>query len=70
MIETLMGYLSQAVSGAPLAALAAAVGWGVLSIVLSPCHLAILAHRLGRAVYFMLKNQVPFEQERFLRLGS
>jgi len=32
--------------------------------------LAILAHRLGRAVYFMLKNQVPFEQERFLRLGS
>lgn len=40
MIETLMGYLSQAVTGAPLVALAAAVGWGVLSIVLSPCHLA------------------------------
>ena len=29
--------------------------------------LAILAHRLGRAVYYMLKNQVPFDQERFLR---
>jgi len=29
--------------------------------------LAILAHRLGRAVYFMLKNQVPFDQEKFLR---
>jgi transposase len=32
--------------------------------------LAILAHRLGRAVYFMLKNQVPFDQDRFLRMGT
>jgi transposase len=32
--------------------------------------LAILAHRLGRAVYYMLKNQVPFDQVRFLRLGT
>jgi transposase len=32
--------------------------------------LAILAHRLGRAVYFMLKNQVPFDQQRFLRQGT
>ena len=29
--------------------------------------LAILSHRLGRSVYFMLKNQVPFNQELFLR---
>lgn len=29
--------------------------------------LAILSHRLGRAVYFMLKNQVPFNRELFLR---
>ncbi len=29
--------------------------------------MAILAHRLGRAVYFMLKNQVPFDQDKFLR---
>ena len=29
--------------------------------------MAILAHRLGRAVYFMLKNQVPFNQDLFLR---
>lgn len=40
MIEALMGQLNQAVSGAPLVALAAAAGWGVLSILLSPCHLA------------------------------
>lgn len=31
--------------------------------------LAILAHRLGRAVYYMLKNQTPFDQVRFLRQG-
>jgi len=29
--------------------------------------LAILAHRLGRAVYYMLKNQTPFDAQRFLR---
>ena len=32
--------------------------------------LAILSHRLGRAVYFMLKNQVPFDQELFMRKGT
>jgi transposase len=32
--------------------------------------LSILAHRLGRAVYYMLKNQVPFDQERFLRKAA
>jgi len=32
--------------------------------------LAIISHRLGRAVYYMLKNQVPFDQERFLRKGT
>jgi len=28
--------------------------------------LSILAHKLGRAAYFMLKNKVAFDQERFL----
>jgi transposase len=32
--------------------------------------LAILSHRLGRAVYYMLKNQVPFDQQRFLRQST
>lgn len=32
--------------------------------------LAILSHRLGRAVYFMLKNQVPFDQDKFLRIST
>ncbi len=30
--------------------------------------LSILAHRMGRAVYFMLKNKKPFDQDKFLGL--
>jgi len=30
--------------------------------------LSILAHRMGRAVYFMLKNKKPFDQDNFLGL--
>jgi len=30
--------------------------------------LSILAHKLGRAVYFMLKNKKAFDQDKFLRL--
>ena len=33
-------YLGNAIEGAPTAALAAAFAWGVLSVLLSPCHLA------------------------------
>ena len=47
MIEQLLSSLSQAVSGAPLIALAAAAGWGVLSILLSPCHLASIPLIVG-----------------------
>ena len=47
MIEQMMGSLSQAVSGAPLIALSAAAGWGVLSILLSPCHLASIPLIVG-----------------------
>ena len=39
-MQELFTNLSRAVEGAPLIALAAVVAWGVLSIVLSPCHLA------------------------------
>ena len=47
MIEQLFSSLSQAVSGAPLTALGAAAGWGVLSILLSPCHLASIPLIVG-----------------------
>jgi cytochrome c-type biogenesis protein len=46
-VETLFTSLSQAVEGAPLVALAAAAVWGVLSVVLSPCHLASIPLIVG-----------------------
>ena len=46
-MEQLFTNLSHAVEGAPLIALTAAVVWGVLSIVLSPCHLASIPLIVG-----------------------
>lgn len=46
-MEQLFTTLSQAVEGAPLLALVASVVWGVLSIVLSPCHLASIPLIVG-----------------------
>lgn len=46
-MEQLFTNLSHAVEGAPLIALGAAVVWGVLSIVLSPCHLASIPLIVG-----------------------
>ncbi len=39
--------LNQALTGAPLLALAGAAGWGVASILLSPCHLASIPLLIG-----------------------
>jgi cytochrome c-type biogenesis protein len=47
MIEQLLTGLSQGVYAAPAIALAAAAGWGVLSILLSPCHLASIPLIVG-----------------------
>ncbi len=46
-MEQLFTSLSHAVEGAPLLALMAAVVWGILSIVLSPCHLASIPLIVG-----------------------
>lgn len=46
-MEKLFTALSHAVEGAPVLALAAAAAWGVLSIVLSPCHLASIPLIVG-----------------------
>jgi cytochrome c-type biogenesis protein len=46
-VDKLFTTLSHAVEGTPLIALAAAVAWGVLSIVLSPCHLASIPLIVG-----------------------
>lgn len=47
MIEELFANLSRAVEGAPLLALSAAFVWGILSILLSPCHLASIPLIVG-----------------------
>ena len=46
-MEQLFSSLSHAVEGAPALALTAAVVWGVLSILLSPCHLASIPLIVG-----------------------
>jgi cytochrome c-type biogenesis protein len=46
-VEALFVNLSAAVSGTPLLALAAALVWGVISVVLSPCHLASIPLIVG-----------------------
>jgi cytochrome c-type biogenesis protein len=46
-MEQLFTNLSHAVEGAPLLALGVAIVWGVLSIVLSPCHLASIPLIVG-----------------------
>ena len=46
-MEHLLGSLSRAVEGAPGIALGAAAIWGILSILLSPCHLASIPLIVG-----------------------
>jgi cytochrome c-type biogenesis protein len=46
-VEELFASLSHAVEGSPLLAVAASFAWGVLSIVLSPCHLASIPLIIG-----------------------
>ncbi len=46
-MEQLFANLSHAVEGTPLLALGASAVWGILSIVLSPCHLASLPLIVG-----------------------
>jgi cytochrome c-type biogenesis protein len=46
-MESLFIALTQVVTGTPLIALSAALAWGVLSVVLSPCHLASIPLIVG-----------------------
>lgn len=46
-LESVFSGLTDAMAGAPVIALAAAFAWGVLSIVLSPCHLASIPLIVG-----------------------
>ncbi|MCX7887439.1 MAG: cytochrome c biogenesis protein CcdA [Verrucomicrobiae bacterium] len=58
-MQQLFANLSRAVEGAPLIALCAAAIWGVLSIVLSPCHLASIPLIVG-----FISEQQPLTARR------
>ena len=47
MIGTIFERLTDAVSGTPAVAIVASVAWGILSIILSPCHLASIPLIIG-----------------------
>jgi len=47
VITTIFESLTEAVSGTPAIALLASVAWGILSIILSPCHLASIPLIVG-----------------------
>ena len=47
MLETIFVGLSRAVEGHPAIALLASMAWGILSIILSPCHLASIPLIVG-----------------------
>jgi cytochrome c-type biogenesis protein len=47
MLQEVFNTLTHAVEGTPLIALSAAVVWGILSILLSPCHLASIPLIVG-----------------------
>ena len=46
-MEALLASLSRAVGGSPVVALGAAFAWGLLSVLLSPCHLASIPLIVG-----------------------
>lgn len=46
-MEQIFTFLTRAVEGAPIVAIGAAVTWGVLSIILSPCHLSSIPLIVG-----------------------
>jgi cytochrome c-type biogenesis protein len=47
VIGAVFEHLTEAVSGTPIVAILASVAWGILSIILSPCHLASIPLIIG-----------------------
>jgi cytochrome c-type biogenesis protein len=47
VIAAIFEHLTEAVAGTPAVALVASVAWGILSIILSPCHLASIPLIIG-----------------------
>ena len=60
----LFSALSQAIEGAPLIAIGASLIWGILSIILSPCHLASIPLIIG-----YLSNQKDLSTKKAFHLS-
>ena len=65
MIEQVFTDLTTALSGSFLLALAAAFGWGVMSILLSPCHLSSIPLVIG---YISSQGQIKVKRSFYLAL--
>ena len=64
-MEQIFITLSRAMDGTPGGALAAALAWGVMSIVLSPCHLASIPLIVG-----FISEQGPVPTRRALAIST
>ena len=64
MIPALFAHLSRAIEGGPAVALSAAFVWGILSIVLSPCHLASIPLIVG-----FIDEQGPISTKRAFQIA-
>ena len=64
MIQSLFTNLSRAIEGGPAVALSAAFVWGILSIVLSPCHLASIPLIVG-----FIDEQGPISTKRAFQIA-
>jgi len=64
-MERLFTILTQAVEGTPAIALTAALAWGILSVILSPCHLAIIPLVVG---YISKQGKIPTYRAFFISL--
>ena len=64
MIQSLFTNLSRAIEGDPAIALSAAFVWGILSIVLSPCHLASIPLIVG-----FIDEQGPISTKRAFQIA-
>ncbi len=65
MIEMIFSYLTTALDGSFTLALFAAAGWGVLSIMLSPCHLSGIPLVIG---YISSRGQIKVKHSFYLAL--
>lgn len=65
MLEQLFTVLTRAIEGGPAVALSAAFVWGILSIVLSPCHLASIPLIVG-----FIDEQGPISTKRAFQIAG